>query len=120
MKELELELKKRITAIRPAEESAMAAARARQAQLAKPPGSLGGLEEISIRLAGLTGEVKNRVGKTRIYVLAADNGVCAEGVSSAPQSVTMAQTVNLTRGPPEPPASPSTSATRSWWWIWAS
>lgn len=96
--ELEQELKNRLAAIRPAEESAMAAARARQAQLAKPPGSLGGLEEISVRLAGLTGEVMNRVDKTRIYVLAADNGVCAEGVSSAPQSVTMAQAVNLTRG----------------------
>lgn len=96
--ELRKELNLRLSAIRPADESAMAAARERQARLAKPPGSLGGLEGIAERLAGLTGQVKNRIGKTRIYVLSADNGVCAEGVSSAPQSVTVAQTVNLTRG----------------------
>lgn len=31
-------------------------------------------------------------------MLAADNGVVSEGVSSAPQSVTRAQAINLTRG----------------------
>jgi len=80
------------------DESAMAAARERQAQLAKPPGSLGLLEDISVQLAGITGAVKNEIRPTRVYVLAADNGVAAEGVSSAPQSVTLAQSINLTRG----------------------
>ena len=77
---------------------AMDAARKRQAELAKPPGSLGLLEDISVQLAGITGSVKNTIQKTRIYVLAADNGVVDEGVSSAPQSVTLAQSINLTRG----------------------
>ena len=36
--------------------------------------------------------------KKQLLVFAADNGVVAEGVSSAPQSVTMQQTINLTRG----------------------
>ena len=80
------------------DESALAAARARQAALAKPPGSLGRLEDISVQLAGITGSVKNEIRRTRIYVLAADNGVVCEGVSSAPQSVTLAQSINLTRG----------------------
>jgi nicotinate-nucleotide--dimethylbenzimidazole phosphoribosyltransferase len=80
------------------DESAMEKARERQAQLAKPPGSLGTLEDISIQLAGVTGQVKNEIKPTRICVLAADNGVAAEGVSSAPQSVTLAQSINLTRG----------------------
>ncbi len=71
---------------------AMDAARKRQAELAKPPGSLGLLEDISVQLAGITGSVKNTIQKTRIYVLAADNGVVDEGVSSAPQSVTLALT----------------------------
>lgn len=44
------------------------------------------------------GRSKNEVSHTRIYVLAADNGVVCEGVSSAPQSVTRAQAINLTRG----------------------
>ena len=75
----------------------MTAARHRQAQLAKPPGSLGVLEDLSVQLAGITGKVQNRVDRTHLLVFAADNGVVAEGVSSAPQSVTLQQTVNLTR-----------------------
>lgn len=80
------------------DEAAKQEAIKRQAKLAKPPGSLGLLEDISIQLAGITGKVQNEVDKTRIYVLAADNGVCEEGVSSAPISVTRAQAINLTRG----------------------
>jgi len=77
--------------------SAMTAARQRQAQLAKPPGSLGRLEDLSVQLAGITGNVHNKIEKKHLLVFAADNGVVAEGVSSAPQSVTLMQTVNLTR-----------------------
>ena len=77
--------------------AAMDKARKRQAQLAKPPGSLGRLEELSIQLAGITGKVHNRIEKKHLLVFAADNGVVAEGVSSAPQSVTLMQTINLTR-----------------------
>lgn len=84
--------------IEPLYDEPMAQARARQQALAKPPGSLGELEELSIQLAGITGHVHNHVDKTRIYVLAADNGVVCEGVSSSPQSVTRAQSINLTRG----------------------
>ena len=83
--------------ILPLDASAMDAAQERQAQLAKPPGSLGRLEELSIQLAGITGRVHNRFDKKHLLVFAADNGVVAEGVSSAPQSVTLMQTVNLTR-----------------------
>ena len=83
--------------IQPLDAAAMAAARERQAQLAKPPGSLGRLEDISVQLAGITGNVHNRIEKKHLLVFAADNGVVAEGVSSAPQSVTLMQTINLTR-----------------------
>ena len=83
--------------IAPLDEAAMAAARERQAQLAKPPGSLGRLEELSVQLAGITGKVHNKIEKKHLLVYAADNGVVAEGVSSAPQSVTLMQTINLTR-----------------------
>ena len=83
--------------ITPLDQAAMAAARERQAQLAKPPGSLGRLEELSIQLAGITGKVHNKIEKKHLLVFAADNGVVEEGVSSAPQSVTLMQTINLTR-----------------------
>ncbi len=84
--------------IEPLYDAPMAMARARQQALAKPPGSLGELEALSVQLAGITGHVHNHVDKTRIYVLAADNGVVCEGVSCSPQSVTRAQAINLTRG----------------------
>jgi len=79
-------------------QEAMDAAQARQASLAKPPHSLGVLEEISVRFAGMTGKVLNEAKKRRILVFSSDNGVVAEGVASAPQSVTLAQTLNFTRG----------------------
>ena len=92
-----MELNKIIASIEPLDEAAMAEARERQAQLAKPPGSLGRLEDLSVQLAGITGSVHNKIEKKHLLVFAADNGVVAEGVSSAPQSVTLMQTINLTR-----------------------
>ena len=78
--------------------AAMESARARQLSLAKPPRSLGKLEEISIRVAGMTGKLYNRADKRRVLVFASDNGIVEEGVASAPQSVTLAQTINIARG----------------------
>ena len=87
-----------VRAVQPLDQNAMLAAEAHQARLAKPPGSLGRLEELSVQLAGITGKVHNELPRKQLLVFAADNGVVAEGVSSAPQSVTMQQTINLTRG----------------------
>ena len=92
-----MELNDYISLIKPLDETVMEDARRRQAQLAKPPGSLGRLEDLSVQLAGITGRVHNRIEKKHLLVFAADNGVVEEGVSSAPQSVTLMQTVNLTR-----------------------
>ena len=92
-----MKLNEVIASVPPLDEEAMNAARQRQAQLAKPPGSLGRLEALSVQLAGITGKVCNTIEKKHLLVFAADNGVVAEGVSSAPQSVTLLQTVNLTR-----------------------
>ena len=51
----------------------MDAARRRQAELAKPPGSLGKLEDYSIRLAGITGQVRPHIEKlSLIHTDAAD------------------------------------------------
>jgi len=92
-----MELKAYLDSIQPLDEAAMAKARERQAQLAKPPGSLGRLEDLSVQLAGITGTVHNKIEKKHLLVFAADNGVVEEGVSSAPQSVTLMQTINLTQ-----------------------
>ena len=95
---MQKELDALVREVLPLDRGAMTAAEEYQARLAKPPGSLGRLEEISIQLAGITGRVHNALNKKQLLVFAADNGVVAEGVSSAPQSVTMQQTINLTRG----------------------
>ena len=95
---MQKELDALVREVLPLDRSAMTAAEEYQARLAKPPGSLGRLEEISIQLAGITGRVHNALNKKQLLVFAADNGVVAEGVSSAPQSVTMQQTINLMRG----------------------
>src|SRR5690349_19355824 len=73
--------------IRPLDHAAMDAARARQAQLVKPPGSLGRLEELAVWLAGVTGDERPQV-RARVVVAAADHGVAAEHVSAFPPEVT--------------------------------
>ena len=95
---MEKQIKKLINSITPPDETAVDAALQRQACLAKPPRSLGKLEEISIRFAGITGKVYNRADKRRVLVFSSDNGIVEEGVASAPQSVTLAQTINIARG----------------------
>ena len=79
------------------DEAAVKEAKARQVVLAKPTGALGTLEDISIQLAGITGKTKNSMTKQAIVIMSADNGVVEEGVASAPQSVTLSQTINFTR-----------------------
>lgn len=66
--------------------------------LLKPIGSLGKLEEIAVRISAITGKAKNEFTKKCVVVFAADNGICAEGVSGAPPSVTVSQFLNMTKG----------------------
>lgn len=95
---MQKELDALVRVVAPLDRSAMTAAEAYQARARQAPRSLGRLEEISIQLAGITGRVHNALNKKQLLVFAADNGVVAEGVSSAPQSVTKQQTINLMRG----------------------
>ncbi len=64
------------------DQEAMRRAVARQAQLTKPAGSLGVLEELSIRLAGMTGRLDPPLRDAVVFTLAADHGVAFEGVSA--------------------------------------
>ncbi len=76
----------------------LATARERQAQLTKPPGSLGQLEELGIALAAMQGTQQPRADKVWITVFAGDHGVVAEGVSAFPQVVTVEMVRNFARG----------------------
>ena len=80
----------------PAPEAAVEAQRHLDA-LTKPPGSLGRLEEIALRLAALRGGAP-RVDQPVVFTFAADHGVVAEGVSAYPQVVTAQMVENFARG----------------------
>ncbi len=80
-----------------ADEAASAAAREREAELTKPAGSLGRLEEISAFLAGWQG-ARPHVDKPLVAVFAGNHGVVAQGVSAYPPSVTQAMVANFTAG----------------------
>ncbi|MEO3748313.1 nicotinate-nucleotide--dimethylbenzimidazole phosphoribosyltransferase [Plantactinospora sp. B5E13] len=92
-------LEQTVAAIRPLDEVAMAAARALHARLTKPAGSLGALEELSIRLAGLAGACPPPVpAPAAVAIFAADHGVHAQGVTPWPQEVTAQMVANFLTG----------------------
>ena len=66
--------------------------------LTKPPGSLGVLEHIASKIAGMTGEVKPKLPKKTCILMAGDHGVVAEGVSAFPQEVTPQMVQNFLTG----------------------
>ena len=66
--------------------------------LTKPIGSLGMLEEIGAKIAGITGILNYVINKKNIIIMCADNGVVEEGVSNCPQSFTATVTNNFTKG----------------------
>jgi nicotinate-nucleotide--dimethylbenzimidazole phosphoribosyltransferase len=84
--------------IGPLDDAAMRAASVRQETLTKPPGSLGRLEEISIRVAGITGRPRPIIRDKVILIMAGDHGVVAEGVSAYPQAVTAQMVLNFLNG----------------------
>lgn len=88
-------LEKIIEKIQPLDEAAMEAAQARQNMLTKPAGSLGRLEELSIQIAGITGEAIPEINDKVIITMAGDHGVVAEGVSAFPQEVTPQMVLNF-------------------------
>lgn len=70
----------------------------RQAQLTKPPGSLGMLEEIAARLAAMQGRDYPELNTFHVSIFAADHGIALEGVSAFPQAVTMEMVKNFAAG----------------------
>lgn len=78
-----------VSTITGADAAAMQAARDRHAGLAKPAGSLGALEELGIRLAGMHGTATPvPASRPHLIVAAGDHGVHADGVSPWPQAIT--------------------------------
>ncbi|MBI1682939.1 nicotinate-nucleotide--dimethylbenzimidazole phosphoribosyltransferase [Caulobacter hibisci] len=57
---------------------------------AKPPGSLGRIEDLAVRLGLIDNSLSPRAATTALVVFAGDHGLTEEGVSSYPSSVTVA------------------------------
>lgn len=84
--------------VAPPDEDAMEEARRRLDRLTKPRGSLGRLEELAVRVAGMTGRARQHLARKAVVLMAADHGVAREDVSAYPQSVTAQMVTNFLRG----------------------
>lgn len=80
------------------DQAAVEAAQARQAQLTKPPGSLGRLEDLAAFMAGWRGVERPRIDRAQALVFAGNHGVCAQGVNPFPQAVTALMVANFEAG----------------------
>ncbi|GGO25838.1 nicotinate-nucleotide--dimethylbenzimidazole phosphoribosyltransferase [Deinococcus humi] len=96
-----------IQSVQPADAGAMSRARARQAQLTKPAGALGDLEDLGVRLAGVFGCERPHPRGVAVLVAVGDHGVAAGGVSAYPPEVTPAMVANFLA---ETPAGPGGAA----------
>jgi nicotinate-nucleotide--dimethylbenzimidazole phosphoribosyltransferase len=77
------------------DEDARAAVRTRDAQLTKPPGSLGKLEKLAEWMAAWQGRHPPRVQRPVVAVFAGNHGVVEEGVAAYPQAVTAQMVANF-------------------------
>ncbi|BBA50630.1 nicotinate-nucleotide--dimethylbenzimidazole phosphoribosyltransferase [uncultured Fusobacterium sp.] len=82
------ELKKIIGEIEGADKEAVREAQEELDRKMKPNGSLGTLEDIAVKLAGISGFPVKKINKRCHIVASADNGVIEEGVSSCPLEYT--------------------------------
>jgi nicotinate-nucleotide--dimethylbenzimidazole phosphoribosyltransferase len=87
-----------IDMIKPLDKGAMAEARSRQDLLTKPQGSLGRLEELAIKLAGIQAKPIPKIEHKAVITMAGDHGVVAEGVGNWPQEVTAQMVYNFLSG----------------------
>ncbi len=88
-----------VAAITGPDRDAMAEAADRLDRLTKPRGSLGALEELAVRLAGIAGSCPPPLPEpAAVAVFAADHGVHAQGVTPWPREVTAQMVANIARG----------------------
>ncbi|MDO4896478.1 MAG: nicotinate-nucleotide--dimethylbenzimidazole phosphoribosyltransferase [Moraxella sp.] len=83
---------------KPINHAVQAQALAHQNRLTKPTGSLGQMERIAVRLAGMQGRIKPDVCRPYVAIFAGDHGVMAEQVSAYPQVVTRQMLHNFATG----------------------
>ena len=84
--------------IDPLDQAAMDRSRAVWTSVCKPLGSLGLLEDLVVRLAGIFGTEDVRITKRCAVIVCADNGVIEEGVTQADAGVTAAVAAEIAEG----------------------
>lgn len=77
---------------------AIKGAQDRNAQLTKPPGALGRLEDLAIWYAGWRGDAQPQIRAPQVIIFAGNHGVCAQGVSAFPSEVTAQMVANFEHG----------------------
>jgi nicotinate-nucleotide--dimethylbenzimidazole phosphoribosyltransferase len=87
-----------LSAIVPVDRSLAPAGQAHIDNLTKPTGSLGRLEELALQLYLVQGGKPPVADPARVYTVAGDHGVVAEGVSPYPQEVTRQMVLNFLNG----------------------
>lgn len=87
-----------LSSIKPLNEKEIKKAQGKIDNLVKPIGSLGTLEEIAAKMAGIKEDMRFKEYKKSVVIMCSDNGVVEEGVSIAPQSFTKALADNFTKG----------------------
>lgn len=78
--------------------AAVHSASERNAQLTKPAGSLGRLEELAIWYCGWRGQDRGQIKAPQIAIFAGNHGVAALGVSAFPAEVTFQMVANFQAG----------------------
>ncbi|ARU00260.1 nicotinate-nucleotide--dimethylbenzimidazole phosphoribosyltransferase [Yoonia vestfoldensis] len=80
------------------DKAAIAGATARNAQLTKPQGALGRLEDLAIWYAGWRADPRPAIRAPQVIIFAGNHGVCAQGVSAFPPEVTVQMVANFEHG----------------------
>jgi nicotinate-nucleotide--dimethylbenzimidazole phosphoribosyltransferase len=81
-----------------ADPAAAAQCKARDAQLTKPPGSLGKLESMAEWVAAWQGNYPPKIARPVVAVFAGNHGVVAQGVAAYPAEVTKQMVLNFQGG----------------------
>lgn len=91
-------LKETLDSIKGPYEDKLVEAREAWDGLFKIKGGLGTLEEVAIKMAGMTGDIRSKSDKKAVVVFCADNGIVEEGVSLCPQSLTATLAMSTIKG----------------------
>ena len=92
-----MDLQQVISEIAPASREAMVASQKKWNGVGKPLGSLGTLEDMVVRMAGMFGTADFDIARKAVVIMCADNGVVAEGVTQTGQEVTAIVAANMAR-----------------------